>query len=1042
MRKIADSCLKTRTKTSFQRVHENGTELHKENMITKQERKTMKTITLDEDNCVVNTIDTPVAVRSQVDQIIRCSIDADMSPEDTVVESSRRYKNDLKTSTHSHDQNIITKRSFGPYDQRKMDLQFVKKGFANESSGDTISGIADSSCLNFEPNTTTSLSNNRSEQAVSEPMDCGSASSTNSKAVVTNTGASSSGDDKSNNRSCNSNSAGEMIKYAHQSYEQKLNHDTQRVESGGNSTFCTGMSTTKNIRSHSDPHHDIEHITKSESNMLTRCKPPSSDSGSDSGYVGSHSSNDAFGTSSSSSDGSRRHKAGKRKCTSKLSEQQRTSVSSDLADYSTGSNDSSNNGSPFAPLSEDSESYSVQQRPKQIYEARVPSPIVFHNKFKTSSLSDQDMKMLNTKPLSNPNRFPENWTLIRGRPKRKMHPSEDRCKDIFENSCRELSKNFQSAVKRSKHWPKISNVQSFRSSLTSESVYGSDQASKTDSGCPKTPLYDLGVDAMAKVLSYLHPIDAYRFASMPLSKAFMTTYTQHQDLWKILCLSEPFYAKVEKANGQEDDDSICSYPICKSLELKHVIGRYRLLYSSFIKCVRYLDRIKEDAQAGKVPAAVYSGNNEEALSFEENASLKRFFAKARELKNKNESDSEGAHSGDDSFAEACDGKGQAQKGVLALKAKKVRITSDTQIYFMLCFLICYSYYSLQVSKPKYGFSRLTNSLLGPCHTNSIPGNVGLPWSCAIYSVVNWMVAFADVPGILLMCLRSLPDLLVHEQMRISAQGAGLTDIALRAMVLYPDMVELHTAAFHSLVLLARPLGGKEGMLFHSAMVNASGIFNVGSATGKSGIAIMLDSMKRFVDNADLQAMACWSMVNIALIHSQKVVLVRLGGISVAVNAMIHHPFNADVQFRALFALINLVVPAEKQHENPDDAEAIRTQIADMNEKSENDMLNDGIEQVANLVVVAMRNFCSSEAILNRACLVLHNLSLNENNHAILLLTPNCYQMIEWCIGNYSCDNVLQQSARGTLQRLQITLSRNESLRHKFSESIKSQNAKA
>jgi hypothetical protein len=996
-------------------------------MITNQERTTMQTKALDDENCAVDTINMPVVTGSQVDQIKQCSTDGNMGPEDTVVESSRRYENDMKTSPHDFDTNNIIKRSNDQRNQQEMDCASIKKCFADESSSDTISGTTDPSSMVFIPNTMTSLSGDVSGEGSSEPMDSGGASSSNTRAVVTNTGASSSGDDRSNSRSCNSNSAGEIIICTHHSrhsqdpHRKDFNYDTKEGESEENCPFCNGISATKNASSLPDSHQDSENITKLrkyESNIPQR-EAPTSDSGSDSGYIGSHSSNDAFGTSSSSSDGSRRRKTGKRKYHKTLSEQQRTSVSSDLADYSTGSNDSSNTGSPFAQLYEDSESYSAQKRPNQIYEARVPSPIVYRHQLKPCNPSKQDMRMVDLKTLDNPTHFPDNWTFFQGRAKRKMHPSEKRCKEIFENDCRELNENFQSAVKRSRPLYATSNESSVRSSLTSSSVDVSARASKPVSVCPTTPLYDLGVDAMAKVLSYLHPIEVYRFASMPLSKTFNSTYSKPEDLWKVLSLSEPFYAKAEKANGEEeDDDSICSYPICKSLELKHIIGRYRLLYSSFIKCVRYLDRIKEDAQAGKVPAAVYSSNNEENVSFEQNSSLKRFFAKARELKNQNESDSDDTYSDHNSSAntEACDGKGQAQsgKGLVALKEKK------------------------SPKRTKYGFSKLTNSLLGPCHTNGIPGNIGLPWSCAIYSVVNWMVAFVDVPGIQLMCLRSLPDLLVDEQMRISAQGAGLTDIVLRAMVLYPDMVELHTAAFHSLVLLARPLGGKEGMLFHSAMVNASGIFNVGSATGKSGIAIMLDSMRRFVDNAELQAMACWSMVNIALIHSQKVVLVRLGGISVAVNAMIHHPFNADVQFRALFALINLVIPTERLRENPDDDEAIRSQIADMNEKSENDMLNDGIEQVANLVVVAMRNFCSSEAILNRACLVLHNLSLNENNHGVLLLTPNCYQMIEWSIGNYNGDNVLQQSARGTLQRLQTTLSRNDSLRHKFLESLKSQ----
>ncbi len=301
-----------------------------------------------------------------------------------------------------------------------------------------------------------------------------------------------------------------------------------------------------------------------------------------------------------------------------------------------------------------------------------------------------------------------------------------------------------------------------------------------------------------------------------------------------------------------------------------------------------------------------------------------------------------------------------------------------------------------------------------------------------------MVAFADVVGIQLMCLKVLPDLLVNEQQRTSAQHVGLTDIVLRAMVLFPDVVELHTAAFHTLVLLARPLGGKEGMLFNSSMVNASGIFNVGSSTGKSGIAIMLDSMKRFVDDDDLMAMSCWSMVNIALIPSQKIVLVRLGGISAAVNALIHHPHNAEVQFRALFALINLVIPSENLADNSVEAVAIQEQVGGINQDSETEMLDESAGQVINLVVVAMRNFCSSEPILNRACLVLHNLSLNEAYHKVLLLTPNCYQMLEWCIGNYRHDEVLQRSARGTLARLQVTLSEDPALRSEFTATLRMQ----
>ena len=335
----------------------------------------------------------------------------------------------------------------------------------------------------------------------------------------------------------------------------------------------------------------------------------------------------------------------------------------------------------------------------------------------------------------------------------------------------------------------------------------------------------------------------------------------------------------------------------------------------------------------------------------------------------------------------------------------------------------------QKPKIKYSHSTLTDRLLGPSKVSKVAGPVELPWSCAIYSVVNWLVAFSDVEGIQIMCLKVLPYMLEDENQRTIAQRAGLTDIVLRSMVRFPSSVALHIASFHTLVLLARPLGGREGMLFHVAMLNTSGIL-----CSKSGIAVMLDSMKRFADYEVLQAMACWSLVNIALIPAQKKVLVSLGGIAAAANAMMKHPLNPDVQFRALFSLINLVIPSNNVPENAPTS----TQVVDAVDQSERELLDESVTRISNLVVLAMRNFCSSEAILNRACLVLHNLSLNEEYHRTLLFTPHCYQMLEWCIANYRNDSVLQQSAGGTLQRLQLSLASDDMLRSHFADTLRSQ----
>lgn len=67
-------------------------------------------------------------------------------------------------------------------------------------------------------------------------------------------------------------------------------------------------------------------------------------------------------------------------------------------------------------------------------------------------------------------------------------------------------------------------------------------------------------------------------------------------------------------------------------------------------------------------------------------------------------------------------------------------------------------------------------------------------------------------------------------------------------------------------------------------------------------------MERHQLDATVQAMACWSMVNLALIAEQKTSVVRQGGILAIVRAMDLHSEDSEVQFRAMFALINLVTP--------------------------------------------------------------------------------------------------------------------------------------
>ncbi|KAG7350683.1 hypothetical protein IV203_010043 [Nitzschia inconspicua] len=585
----------------------------------------------------------------------------------------------------------------------------------------------------------------------------------------------------------------------------------------------------------------------------------------------------------------------------------------------------------------------------------------------------------------------------------------------------------------------------------------------------RPPILTVGSDVMAHILTFMHPPDILDILTMPVCKSWQRNFTQSPELWRVLCLVEPFKANMDEEFSSEDgsnndsssdsDDSFCSMGIGR--HQKSTLYKYRNLYSAFVRCMKYLSQIREDAISGRPPAYIdygYRGSTSSsavaacqkpsqsyyppALHAGENMNLRNFLAEAKGIVMRSRENSESEETSNrprdvpilNSAAQ-----------VLSVSKKRKR-TSKNQ----------------EKKGLKFGPSIITGRLLGPT-TAGEAGNMNLPWSCAIYSIVNWMTAYSEVEGIQTLCLKVLPCILEDEQQRQTAQTARLTDVVLKAMVMFPKSEQLHIAAFHTIVLLARPHGGQEGMLFHSSML-ASGIFGVNRLRGKSGIAVMLDSMLRFQGSPLLLAMSCWALVNIALAPEQKAALVKLGGIQATINAMSNHPYSAEVQFRAMFALINLVIPSvtemgDEGIENinegvngqgsmasanpvavPEDAAAIAAHrdVDDISVNDEREIINELVGEITSLVVRAMKNFCSSEAILNRACLVLHNLSLTEDYHTILLWTPQCYQMLEWCVTNYRTDQVLQQSATGTLHRLRLTLSLHEDIRARFRDSLRTQ----
>ena len=248
-------------------------------------------------------------------------------------------------------------------------------------------------------------------------------------------------------------------------------------------------------------------------------------------------------------------------------------------------------------------------------------------------------------------------------------------------------------------------------------------------------IYSLGQDVMAQVVAFLDPPEVHSFLTTPLSKTWLVTYTAPQELWKILCTSKPFYAKLDYSSCGSSNASTCSFPICNDLEMRHLFGRYRLLYTSFVRCMKYLNRLQDDALNGRTPSVYTDSTKKDIYPFSKNTSLKAYFAKARRLVRSSRRNGGSRSSSDAALSITSEsgsmGSGQGKQRRSIATAGTMALSNSQQ----------------NTSSPRrLGRSMLTDRLLRPTQAGDVD-NVNLPWSCAIYSVVNWMVAFADVEGI-------------------------------------------------------------------------------------------------------------------------------------------------------------------------------------------------------------------------------------------------------------------------------------------------------
>lgn len=204
-----------------------------------------------------------------------------------------------------------------------------------------------------------------------------------------------------------------------------------------------------------------------------------------------------------------------------------------------------------------------------------------------------------------------------------------------------------------------------------------------------------------------------------------------------------------------------------------------------------------------------------------------------------------------------------------------------------------------------------------------------------------------------------------------------------------------------------------------------------------GVAAVLACMQRHQSHAKIQAMACWSMVNLALIADQKRLLISQGGLLAIVRAMAHHPEDSEVHFRAMFALINLVTPdVTSGNTIPTDTMKVRDSCSEetlANASLSGHMVPSSLmcsarswfcschdyQAIVTIVLSAIQVFSNMAAIVNRGCLVLHNIALDPG-HTSAMVALGAPQELVHAIGNHPSDSLLRQCATGTLRRLHMS----------------------
>ncbi|KAK1733701.1 hypothetical protein QTG54_015556 [Skeletonema marinoi] len=342
----------------------------------------------------------------------------------------------------------------------------------------------------------------------------------------------------------------------------------------------------------------------------------------------------------------------------------------------------------------------------------------------------------------------------------------------------------------------------------------------------------------------------------------------------------------------------------------------------------------------------------------------------------------------------------------------------------------------------------------------------------IDTIMHWMDSFQDDETIQLMCLQSLPTVLEDPILRRTAQSDGLASIVLYDMAAFPSNSLLILTAFHTLVVLLRPLGTNEGMV-HKASSVAMTQRSTMSCTSSKGIRSIskMSAAAAGASSSTTEATAAINSVNFkgTTQHSKRRSNSTSSSSSVISNTQLYDPsmknqltnweengvrvmldslrrFSNDRYLQAMgcWAMVNAalypslksgltrlggvyaVTNAMMLHPN---AEAVQFRglfalinlvipERDSNNERSGSSIHSHVYQIARLTILAMKNFHTNKSILNRGCLVLRNLSLTPSFVKILGRTPGCVDMLLHCRQICPRDALVQRSARTIMVMIQ------------------------